>query len=116
MDIIESPSYEEMQKIFRTLFHLPKFGEDGSDKFALVSLICHLTEVLKQKKPDITHWTVLYQLNKKGNCSVKEDWLKGLAVICSEFADGCTKFPVFGLKDKEIPAKIIEMLGNWLPF
>lgn len=116
MDIIESPPYEELQNIFAKYFELPKVSSNASDKLALVSLTCYLTELLKQKKPDITPWTVLYQLNKKGNCSVKEDWLKGFAVVCSSFAYGCTNWPTFGLSDKEIPKKIIELLQQWLPF
>lgn len=116
MDIIKSLPYEKLQQIFNQHFHLPDLGEDVSEKFALISLICYLTEKLKQKKPDITHWFVLYKLNSQGNCGIQEDWLKGLAVICSEFNYGCTKFPTFGIEDKDIPKKIIELLNKWLPF
>lgn len=116
MDIIKTPPYEEMQEIFNKLFHLPNLSSDCSDKFALISLICYITETLKQKSPDITHWKVLYNLNKKGDCGVSEDQLKGLAVVCSDFAHGCKVFPTFGLSNKEIPKKIVEMLQNWLPF
>lgn len=113
---ISTKSYEELQKIFSEYFHLPNLSSDGSEKLALISLICHLTEKLKEKKPDVTHWSVLYKLNQQGNCGVKEDWLKGLAVFCSEFGYGCTNFPTFGIADKDIPKKIVEMLRNWLPF
>lgn len=116
MDIIESPPYEELQRIYTKYFALPKLSSDASEKLALVSLICYLTEKLQMKKPDVTHWSVLSQLNKKGNCGVKEDWLKGLAVVCSDFGYGCTNFPTFGIEDKNIPKKIVEMLKNWLPF
>lgn len=116
MDIVTTPSYEEMQRIFKEYFSLPYVGKDCSEKFALISFICHLTEKLKQKSPNVTHWQVLYQLNIKGNCNLPTDWLKGLAVICSEFAYGCTEFPTFGISDKDIPKKIIEMLKNYLPF
>lgn len=116
MDIIENPPYEELQKIYRKYFSLPRLSTDASDKLALICLICHLTEVLKQKKSDITHWSVLYQINKKSGFPVSEDQLKGLAVVCSDVADGCTTFPTFGLQDKEIPNKIKEMLNRWLPF
>jgi hypothetical protein len=71
---------------------------------------------LKQKKPDITHWSVLYQINSKCDSQVPEDFLKGLAVICSDFGYGCKSFPTFGIEDKKIPDKIREILSNWLPF
>ena len=116
MDIIQSIPYETMQSLFKTHFHLPNLGTDASEKLALICLICNVTEAMKQKKPDVTHWSVLYLLNQKGQCGVREDWLKGLAVICSEIAYGCTTFPNFGMETKDMPKKIIEMLRKWLPF
>lgn len=116
MDIITTPPYEELQTIYRKYFSFPVLGNDISEKLALICLVCHLTELLKQKKPDITHWSVLYQLNQRGNCGVREDLLKGLAVVCSEIGYGCTQFPNFGIEDKNIPKKLIELLKRWLPF
>lgn len=113
---MESPPYEELQKVFKKHFALPVLGQDCSEKLALISLTCHLTHLFKEKKPDVTHWSVLYKLNENGKCGVPDDWLKGLAVVCSEFAHGCTTFPTFGLDNKEIPKKIVELLGKWLPF
>ena len=55
-------------------------------------------------------------INNKGISRVPEDILKGLAVICSDLGYACTNFPTFGLKDKEIPNKIKEILNNYLPF
>lgn len=116
MDIITTPPYEEMQRIYNSYFSLKFLGEDISNKFALISLTCYITEKLKEKKPDITHWSVLYKINKTGGNSVPEDLLKGLAVLCSDFGYGCSKFPTFELKDKEIPSKIKELLNSWVPF
>ena len=39
-----------------------------------------------------------------------------LAIICSDFAYGCTSFPTFGIPDKNIPAKIKELLDKHVPF
>ncbi len=113
MDIIKTPPYEEMQEIYNKYFSLGFLGNDISNKFALISLTCYLVEKLKAKKPDITHWTVLYKIS---NGSVPEDYLKGLAVICSDLSYGCHEFPTFELKDKDIPAKIKELLNQHLPF
>lgn len=116
MDIITTPPYEEMQKIYKQYFSLSFLGSDINNKLALISLTCYLTNKLKQKKPDVTHWTVLYKINSKGNTHVPEDLLKGLAVICSDLGYGCTEFPTFGIEDKKIPEKIKELLDNWIPF
>jgi hypothetical protein len=113
MDIITTPPYETMQRLYNTYFSLKYLGKDINSKFALISLVCYITEKLKEKKPDWTHWKTLYSINKG---SVPEDFLKGLAVICSDFAYGCTSFPTFGIEDKKIPAKIKELLDSYLPF
>lgn len=116
MDIITSPPYEKMQEMYRDNFSLFFLGNDISNKFALISLVCYITNKLKKKKPDITHWTVLYKINSTINKPVPEDWLKRLAVICSDFGYGCKEFPTFGLDDKQIPSKIKELIDEWLPF
>lgn len=113
MDIITTPPYEEMQRIYSRYFTIGYLGPDISTKFALVSLIGYLTEKLKEKKPDVTHYQVIRKLSES---ILSEDQMKGLAVICSDFACGCTQFPTFGIEDKKIPAKIKEILSSWTPF
>lgn len=116
MDIITTPPYEEMQAIYNRYFSLNYLGKDINNKFALISLTCYITEKLKEKKPDVTHWSVLYKINKTSNNPIPEDLLKGLAVLCSDFGYGCSDFPTFGIEDKKIPAKIRELLETWIPF
>lgn len=116
MDIITTPPYEEMQAMYDKYFSLSFLGKNISNKFALISLTCYITEKLKEKKPDVTHWSVLYKINKSGRNPVPEDLLKKLAVICSDFGYGCNDFPTFDLEDKKIPAKIKELLNEWIPF
>lgn len=113
MDIIKNPPYEELQDIYSKYFSLGFLGSDVNKKFALISLVCYITEKIKKQKPDWTHWKTLYEINKG---TVPEDLLKGLAVICSDFAYGCTSFPTFGISNKDIPNKIRELLGEHLPF
>ena len=36
--------------------------------------------------------------------------------MSEDFAYGCTNFPTFGLSPKEMPAKVKEILGKYLPF
>lgn len=116
MDTITTNSYEELKRIYNKYFSLNFLGYDISNKFALISLTCYLTNILKAKKPDITHWSVLYKINSKGNTHIPDDLLMGLSIICSDFAYGCTEFPTFGIEDKKIPEKIKEILNSWIPF
>lgn len=113
MDIITTPPYDEMQRVYARWFSLGNLNTDINAKFALISLICYLTDKLKSKKPDITHYQVVRKII--GN-DFPEDTVKGLAVICSDFAYGCTQFPTFGIDDRSIPSKIKEILSNWVPF
>lgn len=113
MDIIKTPPYEEMQEEYKKYFSMPFLSEDLADKLALISFVCYITHELKQKKPDVTHYQVL---RKIANEFASEDVLKGLAVICSDFGYGCTKFPTFGLSNKEIVAQIRSMVAKLLPF
>ena len=113
MDIIKNPPYEELQKVYNEYFSLSYLGHDINKKFALISLTCYLKKKLSEKKSDVTHYQILKKIIGE---QVSEDFLKGLAVICSDFGYQCTEFPTFGLEDKQIPAKIKEILQEWVPF
>lgn len=113
MDIINTPKYEDMQRIYSNYFSLGHINADINTKFALISLICYITNKLKEKKPDITHYQTIKKIIGEG---VSEDFIKGLAVVCSDFAYGCTQFPTFGIDDKDIPTKIKEILTSYIPF
>ena len=113
MDIIETPPYAEMQRIYSRYFSLGFLNKDINTKFALISLINYLTDKVKSKRPDTTHYQIIRKI--VGN-DIEEDFVKGLAVVCSDFAYGCKSFPTFGIEDKNIPAKIKEILSDRLPF
>lgn len=113
MDIIETPPYAEMQRIYSRYFSLGFLNSDINTKFALVALICYLTDKIRSKRPDTTHYQIIRKI--AGN-DLEEDFAKGLAVVCSDFAYGCKSFPTFGIEDKNIPAKIKEILSDRLPF
>ena len=72
-----------------------------------------LSNKLKEKRPDVTYYQIIYKL---GVDSVTEDFIKGLSIMCEDFAYGCKEFPTFGIKDKDIPLKIKEILKTYLPF
>jgi hypothetical protein len=116
MDFGVNYSYEELQQIFNRYFSLKFLSTNITDKLALISLTCYLVYRLKEKKPDVTHWSLLYKINNDNNLSIPEDYLKGLAVICNDFSYGCKEFSTFGLTIKEIPKKIAELLNCCLPF
>lgn len=112
MDIITTPPYEKMQEIYQKYFSLGYLNTDISTKFALISLTCYIVNKLKKKKPDVTY----YQVLRKIDSNLPEDFIKGLSVVCSDFAYGCEVFPTFDIEDKQMIAKIKEILNSYIPF
>ena len=113
-DIVTSPPYDELRKMYSKYFSLGYLNTTINNKFALVSLICFLTFKAKSNKPDVTHYKVIKSITK--DSFYPEDFLKGLAVVCEDFSYGCTNFPTFGIEDKKIPLKIKEILNMYIPF
>jgi len=112
------PDYAELKSIYSDYFSL-KYACSLEDKFALIGLICYITNKLRIKNPDITCWEVIAKIAFKEGTFTDEyvQSLRGLSIMCEDFMYGVTKFPTFGFKtDKEILNKIKEVLDNWLPF
>lgn len=113
MDIITSPPYQVMQRLYNRYYSLGNLNADINTKFALISLIGYLVYKAKQKIPDITPYRVLRKIVKD---DLPEDFLKGLSIIVEDFSYGCSNFSTFGIEDKNIPSKIREILSAYTPF
>lgn len=113
MDVITTPSYQDMQRLYNRYYSLGYLNTDINTKFALISLVGYLVHKLKQKKPDIT----VYQVIKKiiGE-ELPEDFIKGISVVIEDFSYRCNNFPTFGIEGKNIPLKIKEILSKYVPF
>lgn len=104
---------KKLKSIYQKYFSLSFLGTDISNKFAIISLLCYLKIKLSKKKPDLTY----YELIKKfANKDMPDECLRGLAIVCEDFSYGCKNFITFELEDKDIPSKLKELLGEWLPF
>ena len=113
MDIIETPPYKEMQRLYNRYYSLGYLNTDINTKFALISLIGYLVFKLKQKKPDITSYQII---RKIVGDDLPEDFIKGVAVVVDDFSYSCKEFPTFGIEDKKIPSKIKEIFSTYVPF
>ncbi len=109
----ENLSYEKLKYIYEKYFSLGNLNVDGNNKLALISLICYLTEKLKSKSPNVTHYKVIYKIASK---KLPDDIIERLAIICEDFSYNTKQFPNFGVEDKKIPEKIEEILLTWTPF
>lgn len=117
----DDSSFEDLTKAyerFYSLHYLNPPTKDGQSSFerklVLISLICYVTSKTKLKSPDTTYYSVIAKLANGSH--IPDQWLKGLAVVCEDFAYGCTDFPTFGLKGQDILKEIVEILKSWLPF
>ena len=114
-------NFEELRRFYfehYSLGYLNLPAKDGHTPFErkliLISLICYVVEKNKPKNPDLTHYALLYKINK--NIDLPEDFLKGLAIVCEDFAYQCHEFPTFGLEGKKILEEIINILKTYVPF
>lgn len=113
MIINENISYSELNSIYDRFYSLGYLNVDINTKFAFIALTGYLVYKLKQKKPDITTYQVL---RKIVGLSLPDDFIKGASIVIDDFSYGCTAFPTFGIEDKNIPAKIKDILSNYVPF
>lgn len=107
-------SYDKLKLMYDENFSLGYINKDIGSKFFLISAICAITQMAKRKKPDITYWQIVYNLSDK--MGLPEKFLKSLAVICEDFAYGCSDFPTFGVEKKDLIPRVQEILGSYMPF
>lgn len=113
MDVVITPPYVNMQRLYNRYYSLGHLKTDINTKFALISLVGYLVHKLRQKKPDVTPYQILKKIVGE---SLPEDFIKGISVVIEDFSYGCTTFPTFGIEDKNIPSKVKEILQSYIPF
>ena len=84
------------------------------ERFVLISLIDFITYKAKLKNPDVTHYEIIMKLSK--NLGLSDEFIKGLAIVCEDFAYHCTEFPTFNLKGQDIIKEAVSILKSYLPF
>lgn len=111
--------YSELKEIYTKNFSLGYInsGHNRSaieERFILISLINYITYKAKMKNPDVTHYEIICKLSK--NLGLPDDFLKGLSIVCEDFAYQCSDFPTFGLKGQDIIKEATSILKSWFPF
>ena len=107
-------TFKEMKQLYNEHFSTGYLSENINNKFALISLIGYITTHMQAKKPDVTYYQVVYKLAQ--GTGLNEEEIYKLAIMCEDFAYGCTEFPTFGLSPKDMPKKVKELLMDRLPF
>lgn len=111
------PSYNDLRNIYDKYFSLQRIDGDIDNKFALISLICLLTDAQRKKSPGVTCYSIIKKVLSIIKLEIPDDYCEGLAIICEDFMIGTNKYNSCGLKSsKEVIEKIGQILANWLPF
>ena len=111
--------YNDLRRLYSENFSLGYINADGKrssieNRFVLISLINYVYYKTKLKHPDVTHYEIIMKLSK--NLGLPDEFLKGLSIVCEDFSYGCSEFPNFGLKGKEILQEIIAIFKCYMPF
>lgn len=108
--------FENLNKIYKNYFTLSFLGNDISNKFAIISLTCYITNELRKKGKIITCYEILLNIGKKFPDEIKNTFLKSLGAICEDMMYGCNTFPTFDIEPKEMPKTLLKLLDNYCPF
>lgn len=90
--------------------------ENMSDRLALISLTCYVTDALQKKGKKITCYDLLLTIGKDFSDFDKNTFLKSLGVICQSMMYGCKTYPDFNIKPKDMPKVIKNILDSYCPF
>lgn len=107
-------TYRELEDFYNKYFSLGNLNININNKFALISLICYITTSMQKKQPDVTYYQVVYKICD--TLGFEEDFIKGLAVMCSSFGYGCKDFPTFNIKPKDMVQTCRDILKTYMPF
>lgn len=107
-------TFSELKLFYKDHFSLGNLNGDMSSKFVLIALICYVTHKAQLQKPGVTHYQIIMKITQ--DCTLPEDFVQGLAIICEDFAYNCKEFPTFNIKPKEIISTIKNILKSYLPF
>jgi len=114
-------NFKELRKFYSENFSIgylnppEKNGQSSFErKLILISLVDYITYKSKLKDPDTTHYSILMKLNK--NLGLPDEFIKGFAIVCEDFAYQCTDFPTFGLKGQDIVKEAVSILKTYVPF
>jgi hypothetical protein len=118
MDMMEAwePTLTDLHSTYNRYYSLACLNVSPEQKFALISLICFLTQQARKKNPSVTVEQVIKKITASttGN---SPGLLRALCCICEDYLKVPGEFPIFGAKSsKEIVDTILKILNMELPF
>lgn len=111
---MQGMKFDELRQFYIDHFSLGFLNTEASNKLVLIGLLCKLTKQLQSKKPGVTFYQVITKLTEK--MALPEEFIWALAIICEDLSYGATKFPDFGVEEKNIIPTLKSILSTYLPF
>lgn len=116
MKDLENISFDKLCKIYTKYFTLGYLNTNISDKLACIALTCYITNELRKKGKNVTCYDILLKVGNDFTNTEKNTFLKALGAICEDFMYGCDTFPDFGIKPREMPSQLKNLLDKYCPF
>lgn len=116
MDDLQSFSFEKVSAIYSKYFSLGYLNTGIGDKLACIALTCYITNELRKKGKKMTCYDVLLTIGKDYSDLEKNTFLKSLGAICEDLMYGCDTFIDFGIKPKDMPKTLKNLLDSYCPF
>ena len=116
MNDLANFSFEKLSKVYQKYFSLGYINDKFENKIAIIAMICYVTNAIRKQGKNVTCYDILLKIGSDFNEDQKKTFLKSLAVICDDMMYGCKEFPDFGVKPKDMPAQIKQILSSYCPF
>ena len=113
---LQNISFEKLLAIYDKYFSLNYLNTDVSDKLALISLTCYITNELRKKGKKVTCYDVLLKIGKDMPEQVKNTFLKSLGAVCESLMYGCKIYPDVGISFENMPKQVRKLLDSYCPF
>lgn len=116
MNELQNFSFNKVLALYKKYFSLSYLNSNMGDKLACIALTCYITNELRKKGKNVTCYDILLQVGKNFSEVDKNTFLKSLGAICEDLMYGCDTFLDFGIKPKDMPKTLQNLLQNYVPF
>lgn len=111
------PTYEEQLDVAKYVCGFPGDNVEGVNVLKLIELICYLTQLYREKNPDVKPVHIVANAWGKPHTVAMVKLYRQLSVLCELFLTKDAKFSTHGLNTvEEMMEAIKEILNLWLPF
>lgn len=116
MNELQNINFDKVCAIYKKYFSLNYLNSNMGDKLACIALTCYITNEVRKKGKKVSCYDVLLSVGKSFGELEKKTFLKSLGAICEDLMYGCDSFLDFGIKPKDMPQTLKNLLDKYCPF